>query len=301
VNAAKQQQQLASQLRRLRTLASLSGRELGQQIGIDQSSISRIENAGQKITIAATLAWCQATGATDSQQATLLALAEDILIGPASWEEAFTTDSTDGQRTTMDLEARTGTLSIYQPAVLPGPVQTPAYARRVLSSGPHGTPADLASRVMNRIDRQAILYDETKHFRFVIPEAVLRWPFGTPGDPATLDDHHEQLARVATVSQRPNVELGILPLQPCPTWRLSGFVIYDNVEDGQPQVHLEWLTRPFDIFDPQQIQTCRQAFSNMLAESATGNHARDLITATAADLRNNKPGHHKTQRPAPST
>lgn len=293
VNLPKQQQ-LADELRRLRTLAGLSGRDLGQQIGVDQSTISRIENAGQKITIAATLAWCKATSATDEQQATLLALAEDILVGPRSWEEAAAIDSTDGQHTTMDLEARTGTLSIYQPAVLPGPVQTPAYARRVLSSGPHGTPADLADRVMNRIERQAILYDETKHFRFVIPEAVLRWPFGTPGDPATLDDHREQLARVHTVSQRPNVELGILPLQPSPTWRLAGFVIYDNVEDGQPQVHLEWLTRPYDIFDPQQIEMCRQAFTNMLTESVTGNQARDLIASAVADLHNNEPGHDKT-------
>jgi transcriptional regulator with XRE-family HTH domain len=289
VNLPKQQQ-LADELRRLRTLAGLSGRDLGEQLGVDQSTISRIENAGQKITIAHTLAWCQATSATSDQQATLLALAEDILVGPRSWEEASTADSTDAQHTTMDLEARTGILSIYQPAVLPGPVQTAAYARRVLSSGPHGIPADLAGRVLNRIDRQAILYDETKHFRFVIPEAVLRWPFGTPGDPATLDDHHEQLARVRTVSRRPNVELGILPLQPSPAWRLSGFVIYDNVEDGQPQVHLEWLTRPFDISDPQQIETCRQAFSNLLAQSVTGDQARDLIAAAAADLHGNEPG-----------
>src|SRR5579875_13845 len=249
VTPSRQQQQLAGELLRLRVLSGLSGRELGQQIGVDQSTISRIENAAQKATIAHVLAWCHATAATGGQQATLLALAEDILVGPRSWHDAGTPESTDAQHTTRDLEARTGTLSIYQPAVLPGLTQTAAYARRVLSSGPHGAPADLAERVMNRIERQAVLYDDAKHFRFVIPEAVLRWPFGTPGDPATLDDHREQLARLTTISQRPNVELGILPLQPSPTWRLAGFVLYDNVTDGQPQIHLEWLTRPYDNFN----------------------------------------------------
>src|SRR5207302_464748 len=110
------------------------------------------------------------------------------------------------------------------------------------SSGPEGAPPDLADRVMNRTDRQRVLYEKGKRFRFVIPEAVLRWPYGPPGDAVVLDEHREQLARVEWASRRPNVEVGILPLAPVAVWRTAGFVIFDEVEDGEPLVHLEMLT-----------------------------------------------------------
>jgi hypothetical protein len=147
--------------------------------------------------------------------------------------EAALDGSTDFGRETADLEARTGLLSNYQPAAIPGLLQTPAYARRLLSSGPGGVPPDLADRVMSRIERQRVLYGVDKQFRFVIPEAVLRWPYGPPDDPAVPDEHREQLARVEWAASRPNVEVGILPLRPVAVWRTAGFVIFDEVEDGE--------------------------------------------------------------------
>jgi transcriptional regulator with XRE-family HTH domain len=281
----QQRRRLADELRRLRALAGVSGRELGRRIGVDQSTVSRIERGEQRVSLSQVISWAKATDASDEQQARLLALAEDILAGPRSWEAASETGSTDFARETAELEARTRLLSNYQPAAIPGLLQTPAYARRLLSSGPYGAPPDLAERVVGRIERQHVLYDETKRFRFVVPEVVLRWPYGPPNDPAVLDEQHEQLARVETVMARPNVEVGILPLAPVAVWRLGGFVIFDDVEGGEPQVHLEWLTKPFNIFEPEQVETCRQAFSNLLSASARGDEARHLIAAAAESLR----------------
>lgn len=167
---------------------------------------------------------------------------------------------------------------------IPGLLQTPAYARRLLSSGPEGAPPDLADRVMNRTDRQRVLYDKGKRFRFVIPEAVLRWPYGPPGDPVVLDEHREQLARVEWASRRPNVEVGILPLAPVAVWRTAGFVIFDEVEDGEPLVHLEMLTRPYNVAEPSQVEEYRQGFINLLGASVTGDEARRLIALAARDL-----------------
>lgn len=284
--SSKQQERLRAELKRLQVRAGISGRELARRVNISQSSISKIETGEQK-TVSAELIvrWCKATDAPEEILTELLALTERIQLGPQSWDEASETGSTDFARETADLEARTGILSNYQPAAFPGLLQTPAYARRLLSSGPNGEPADLASRVMGRIERQRILYDEAKRFRFVIPEAVLRWPYGPTDDPAVLDEHREQLARVEWAIGRPNVEIGILPLSPVAVWRLSGFVVFDEVEDDEPQVHLEWLTRPFNITEPDQVEMCRQAFANLLGASVTGERARELIAAAAADLR----------------
>ncbi len=285
----RQRWELANGLARLRALAGLSGRELGRSIGVDQSTISRIERAEQRISLPQVIAWSKATDAPEERQAELLALAEDILVGPTSWEAASETGSTDFGRETADLEARTGLLSNYQPAAIPGLLQTPAYARRLLSSGPRGAPPDLADRVMSRIERQRVLYDEGKRFRFVIPEAVLRWPYGPPDDPAVPDEHREQLARVEWAAGRPNVEVGILPLRPVAVWRTAGFVIFDEVEDGEALVHLEMLTRPYNVSEPEQVEMYRQGFANLLGASVAGEEAQRLITQAARDLREGSP------------
>jgi transcriptional regulator with XRE-family HTH domain len=285
VGNRKQQKHLAEALKRLRVLSGISQRELASMIELDQSTVSRIERGEQqRVSVAQAAAWCKATGAPDDLQADVLALTESILIGPTSWETASETGSTDFALEIAELEARTALLSNYRPATVPGLLQTPAYARRLLASGPAGPPAGLAERVIGRIDRQHILYDDAKHFRFIIPEAVLRWPYGPPRDPAVPDEHHEQLARIQWATRRPNIDIGILPLAPVAAWRSTGFVIFDQIDGGQPQVHLEWLTRPYNIFEPDQVDMCRRAFSNLMAEAATGDEARTLITAAAADL-----------------
>jgi transcriptional regulator with XRE-family HTH domain len=285
LGSKRQRDELAAGLRRLLSIAGLSGRELGRVIGVDQSTVSRIERGEQRVSLAQVIAWSKATDADEEAQSRLLAVAEQIIAGPSSWESASESGSTDFAGEIADLEARTGLLSNYQPAAVPGLLQTPAYARRLLSSGPAGAPDDLAQRVIGRLERQRILYDADKRFRFVIPEAVLRWPYGPPDDPSVPDEHREQLARIEQVSRRPNVRVGILPLEPVAAWRLGGFVLFDDVDGGEPQVHLEWLTRPYNITDPDQVEMCRQAFANLMSESATDDEARMLITMAADDLR----------------
>lgn len=136
-----QRRRLAEELRRLRVQADLTARQLADELKVNQSTVTRIENAQQGVSIARVAAWAKAAGASAEREAELLGLAEDILVGPRSWEAAGETGSTDFQRDTQDLEARTGLLSIYQPAAIPGLLQTAAYARRLFSSGPDGVPA----------------------------------------------------------------------------------------------------------------------------------------------------------------
>ena len=274
---------LAGELKRLRLASGLSGTEMASDLKVTQPTISRIESGRQRVSLTQVSMWCAATGAARDQEAELLELAGDILAGPRSWEGDD--GGTDAQRELAGLEDRTGLRSEYEPAVIPGLLQTAAYAARVISSGPDGVLPGLAQRVMNRTARQRILYDEGKRFRFVIPEAVLRSPFGPPDDPAVLDEHREQLARVEAVMGRPNVEAGILPLGPVAAWRLAGFSLYDEVAGDEPLVHLEWLTRPYNVTDPGQVEMCRRAFAGLMRESATGDKARALIAAAAEALR----------------
>lgn len=268
--------QLAEALKRLLVTSPLSGRALAAEIGIDQSAVSRIANNQQRATVQQVLAWCRATGADATRTAELVALAEDILVGPAGF-------GADYQDEVADLEAKAGTVDNYQPAALPGLAQTAGYARRLYSSSPFPMP-DLDARVLRRIERQRVLSDRSKSHRFVIPEAVLRWQIG----PA--DEHLEQLDHLAGLLRRPHVEIGIIPLGPPepdvpPPWRLHGFVLYDDIPDGEPFVHVELLTRGINVFEPDQVETYRHAFQRLCEAAVFDDAAGELIDRVVEDLR----------------
>jgi transcriptional regulator with XRE-family HTH domain len=275
--AATRRERLGRALSRLRVSTGLSQPRLADTLGWSQPKVSRIEAGRQRVSVPEVDAWCRATGAPDERRGELLALAEDALVGPTSWDEAR--EAADLLRSTAETEANAGLISVYQPAILPGLLQTAGYARRVLSAGPAGAPPDLAERVLARLERQRILYDERKRLRFVVPEAVLRWPVGP------LDEHLEQLGRLAEILARPNVDLRILPMAPPLVWRTGGFVLFDELGDEDPFVHLELLTRPVNIDEPDQVGTYRQAFADLLGASAEGEHARTLLAQVSEDTR----------------
>ncbi len=272
------------QLKRLRSAAGLSSEQMGKALGVSQTTASRLENGGIKLTVAYVNAWCDAASASAEVRHQLLTSTEEALFGPESWTEAGEDDSTNLQPRTAELEAAANMLSFYMPAGMPGLLQTSDYARRLLSSGPNGAPSDLGKRVADRMERQQVLYARDKAIRFVIPEAVLLWPVGPSDDPAVLLEHREQLARIETVMSRPNVRIGILPLRPVAVWRLGGFVIYDEMPDQDAFVHLETLTKPVDIHGTEDVEFYRRTFDNLMSASVFGDEARQIISSATKRL-----------------
>lgn len=276
-------QRLGRALAQLRVSSGLSQPQLATRLEWSQPRISRIEAGKQSISVPQVDLWCRETGATDDRRRELLALAEKVLLGPASWDEV--SGGKGVHKAAAEIEAKAGLISVYQPAILPGLLQTATYARRVLSAGPTGAPVDLSDRIVGRLERQRILYDDRKRLRFVVPEAVLRWPIGAADDDAWVGEHLEQLDRLGEVMSRPNVDLRILPMAPRPAWRTGGFVLFDKIEDGEPFVHLELLTRPVNIEEPGQVDMYQQVFTNLMEAALTGDHARTLLQRVIEDMR----------------
>src|SRR2546430_16403904 len=72
---------LAAELRRLREMAGVSGRELAQRINISQSKISRIESGMTTPPVPAVTAWAGAVGGDAETRAAPTALAEGGVTG----------------------------------------------------------------------------------------------------------------------------------------------------------------------------------------------------------------------------
>lgn len=269
--------ELGRALSRLRATSGLSQPQLAQKIGLSQPKLSRIEAGKQRIRVPEVDAWCRATEATAERRKELLSLAEEALVGPPSWDEAG--EDSELQRSTAEIEASSGLISVFQPSIVPGLLQTAAYARRLFSSGPEGEPANVTDKVFWRLERQRILVDEEKRLRFVVPQTVLEWPNGP------VEEQIEQVERIRDVVGRPNIDLRVAPKEGTSVWRTGGFVMFEEITDLEPRVHLELLTRPINIEEPDQVDFYRKVFENLRSASLAGEEARALIDRVLEDLR----------------
>jgi transcriptional regulator with XRE-family HTH domain len=277
--ASPQRTRLAAALRELRRAADLSGEALGRRIGASQSKVSRIE-LGQLVPSTYDVErWGKATRASAGQQAELLELVEAVTTEAVAWRRQLRRGLVALQRETAQLEASAGTIREFRPLLIPGLLQTPAYARAVYEAMHTAGRPDITEAVAARMNRQAILYSEDKRFEFVLTEAGLRWRLGPP------ELMLAQLDRVGTAATLPNVSLGIVPLgAEVPVWHSHGFVAFDDRRGG-PVVHVETLTSAVNVRSPDDVGRYLEAFARLQAAAVMGAEARALLEQLALDVR----------------
>jgi len=190
----------AEELRTLRTERGDSLRKLGEVLGWDWSLFGKMES-GQ------TIGSPEVVQALDQYYGTpglLLAL----------WELAAgdTTQFRERYRRFMALEAEAVSIQQYSPSLVPGLLQTEAYAHRMFQLGGLSSDAELNQQVDARMSRKDVLTRaEPAQFRVILDEAVLRRPL--PDTEAWRD----QLKHLDEVTRRRNVTIQVLPFSagPC--------------------------------------------------------------------------------------
>lgn len=266
---------LGAALRRLRTDAGLSGEEIAALTGLSQSRVSRIELGQQSVSIEVAQTWARTVGASKEELAEVTELAEAAATQAGSWRGHGLSEL---QQASGRAEAGATTLLNYQTQGIAGLLQVPGYSRLLIAAGyPRRGPEEVAAAVKARMDRQVILHDEGRHFEFVMNAAALYW---RPG-PATL--MRAQLDRLSAVTSLDNVTLGIIPLgtEVPDVWCDHSF----NVLDGpEPVVHVETLTAPVNITDPDDVEAYRDVFRHLQAVSVTGADAREVIAEASRAL-----------------
>ncbi|MEU5309472.1 helix-turn-helix transcriptional regulator [Streptomyces sp. NPDC021562] len=172
--------------RRLRVAAGLTQAELGAAVHVVSTRITQIERAsGAKPTLELARALDAVLGADD-----LL-----VELWPYVYREAFP----DWSRKFMAYSERAVVIRQYAAHVVPGLLQTEAYARTVLSVGRTlDGRQQLEERVVARMGRQTRLgAADRPELWVVLDEAVLRRPVGGP---AVMREQLERLLDTATES-----------------------------------------------------------------------------------------------------
>lgn len=272
-----QRKQLGAALRRLRADAGMSGEQIAARVGVSQSRVSRIELGQQSVAPAIVELWAKVAGATGADLASLVELAETAATQAVAWGKRGLASI---QHDSQNLEASAATIRNFHPILVPGLLQVPEYARIIFAAGNPPDRADIPAAVAARMDRQVILYDQSKHIEFVVTEAALRWRIG----PVSL--MRAQLDRIHAVAALDNVVIGIIRQDTeTSVWHEHAFNIFDDREDaGDPVVHVETLASGLTVTDPADVDSYQTAFRQLREVAVIGTDAQALIRRIDAEL-----------------
>lgn len=254
---------VADELARLRAMAGISGRSLAGTLGVSQPTIVRTEAAERLPAVPLARAWLEAVGADAKTRDSVLALVE------AGHSETVTfrrmqRDRGHLQGHVADLEQRAVRIYSMSPAIVPGLLQEPNYARRVMRLADVETIVDQAAALAARLQRQELLTDPGREFQFVILEQALR---------SHLVDNAQlrHLADLATMYD--HVTVGIVTNdRPWPAIPLNEVTLY-HLADNSRIACVELTHGEATITDSDDLDIYEQLGSRWLAEALTGDAA----------------------------
>lgn len=272
--------QLAAELRRMRDAALLTGEEAAATLGWSPSKISRIETAQTPASLADLRRLLDAYKVSGTQRERL-----ELLVQSASqrgWWDAYADTLGPEYAALIALEAEAESVRWYSPMLIPGLLQTERYAREVIRSGfLIAPPGEIERRVQIKMTRQRVLArDNPPRMSVILDEAALLRPVGGP------DAMRAQLKHLISVSQRPNVELQVLPLAVGPHPATSGeFTILGFPELIAPDVvYLENMTSDLYVEREGEVYRYTLAFDHLRALALSTEESADAIARQADNI-----------------
>lgn len=215
-----------AELRRLREAAQLSQAAVASRLGCTQTQVSRLEKATRTPSKSDAERLDRLFGTPDG--VSFARLYQRIVAQPGgpvwfrSWAE--------------EIEPTARVLRSWDPLLIPGLLQTEAYARCIFGQEPHITTGEVEERIQTRMRRQRILDRENAFALLVmIDTSVLR---RVVGDAKVMQ---EQLDHLLESARRPTVSIQIVG--PGSLVGLMGAFMIAELPDGQPDaVHVDSST-----------------------------------------------------------
>ncbi|NDU74054.1 helix-turn-helix domain-containing protein [Actinomadura sp. DSM 109109] len=267
--ALEMRDDLGKQLRLLRRRANLTGSRLGELLNCHFSKISRIENGLTIPEAEMVRAWCHATGAGDEAD-DLAAMAENVDVAYRAYRNVQRAGGLKRlqEEGIVELFESTRRWQAYEPRVLPGLLQTVAYASAILEVTRQrlDQPDDVGPAAQARFALRRAL-DGPATFAYLIEEHVLREPIAAP------DVMREQAEQLIADSHRPNISIGIVPMGRLRARHATeNFTIFD-----EEMVRVQLLPGLFTATAPSDVAEYRKAFELLSTMAVYGDEARDLI------------------------
>jgi transcriptional regulator with XRE-family HTH domain len=250
---------LGIELRKLREAAGLTALDVTKHLEWSPGKVTRLEKAQAiKPMVADTRLLLEIYGVPrdDPRHEELITLTREAR--QRGWWSSYREVLDDPY---VEFEASAEKIHSYELSLIPGLLQTPAYAAAIIRSWLVRDPAEIEQLVRLRMDRQAILaHDDPPYFWAVIDEAALLRPFGT------ADDSREQLQRLIATERMAHVTVQVLPMSAGPHLGMAGpFSILDFPDDDPSIVYIEAEPNSLYLEERAEIQRYSVVFQHLSA------------------------------------
>jgi hypothetical protein len=163
-------------------------------------------------------------------------------------------------------EAASSRLWTYQASLVPGLLQVPEYTSAMLRVM-DVDPTSHAALLSGRAKRQHILYDESREFRFLLTESVLRTRV------APISAMRTQLRRLLALDEGfSHIQVAVIPqARPLRRWAMTSFDVWGDM------VSVELKRKDVRLREPEYVAMYVSLFEEMWAEAALGPELAVLI------------------------
>ncbi|MFD9221869.1 Scr1 family TA system antitoxin-like transcriptional regulator [Streptomyces sp. NPDC060064] len=179
----------------------------------------------------------------------------------------------------LEFEQQATVIREYAPKLVPGILQTEAYAREVLGSGHPPKNAEERDRLLvTRLERARILDNfDSPVVWTMLDEAVLRRPVGGPAVMC------EQLRHILALGDSRRVRVHVLPFSVGAHAMLEGFVSLMWFDDLPPIAYVEGLKsgRVWEV--PSVVRQCQEVYDHALGDALSHRKSLALIRSVAEE------------------
>ncbi len=256
---------LGAELRHRRENAGLSQTELGAPLFVSGSSIGQLESGVRRMQMDQAEKFDEALGADGFFVRNCAALKK------SKYPDHFAE--------TAEAEARATTIKEYAPQLIPGLLQSEAYARAVFREyQPTAVAAAIDELVAARLERAQLLADPTQPMLWaVLDEAVLR---RTVGGPEVMSG---ALQHVAELAQQRRIIVQVLPFSAGGHAAMGGGLKLMAFPDAPPLAYLDGLGSGQLLDDPGTVGGYELTYDLVVASAISPAASLALIESVAED------------------
>lgn len=245
--------------RELHAEGALSQTDLARKVRTSKSTISRLESSASPIPAELPVLLDQVF-ATDGLFKRLA-----VQAAAQTFPELY--------RRRMELERGAVRIWEWSPTVIPGLLQTEAYAQALLRAGaPRATDQEISADVVKRRTRQEVLRgDSPPDLRVVLCESVLRRRVTLP------DVMRDQLKTLLEHNDRQTTSIQVLPLDAEAHLLIETGATLLTAPTLSTVVCVEAYRTAGIIDDPEAVQAAVRAFEGMISEAHSPRTSASLI------------------------
>lgn len=267
ISPTLRRRRLAARLRQLREQAGMTVAEAARAVEWTPSKVTWIEtNRGKRPNPRDVRDLCDAYRVTDERErAHLEQLARDGRL--KGWWDPYDAMLSERYATYIGLEAEAAEVLNFEPLMIPGLLQTPEYARAMLTS-PFSelSPEEAEARVEVRMKRQEALYQEPPlRLVAIIDEAALHREVGGP------EVMRAQLEHLIEATKLPRVTVQVIRFGAGPHASMTGgfAVLRFPAPDDPDAVYVDTPAGQLFVEEPGEVDRFRQAFDHLLGAAAS--------------------------------